>query len=82
MTFSVSAEIYAKYMHILGRNHLVYAESVFFGQGQKEGALQLHPPQRSLSDQQDWGEIQAQSTNNAHQGKFLGDKHAWRSISW
>ena len=40
----LSAEIYAKYMHILGRDHLVYAESVFFGQGQKKGCLAISSP--------------------------------------
>ena len=34
---------------------LVSAETVFFGQGQRADVMQLHPPQRSLSDQQDWG---------------------------
>ena len=41
--------------------------------------MQLNTPsQRSLSDQQAWGAIQAQSTNKWH--KFSGHKHAWCSL--
>ena len=31
--------------------------SVLFSEDQRADAAQLHPPQRSLSDQQDWGKL-------------------------
>ena len=58
------------YISLFWVGPIVSAEIVSVGQGQRTDVLQLHPPQRSLGDQQDRGDIQAESANNAHQGKF------------
>ena len=58
--------------------------SVLFSEDERADATQLHPPQRSLSDQQDWGKLKfkaqtKQRGDDIDQISCVKDKNAKQS---